>query len=60
MLRGLCYVEDRMIVPGRCLSVTLCFDSFGLHQRVHILNLHKFGFTGGQVSAVGVVLDKKN
>ena len=58
MLRGLCTVEDRVIVPGRCLSVTLCPDSFGLRKRVHILNLHNYGFTGGQVSAVGAVLDK--
>ena len=57
MLRGLCPVEDRAIVPGRCLSVTLCSDSSGLHKRVHILNLHNYGFTGGQVSAVGAVLD---
>ena len=27
MLRGLCTIEDRVIVPGRCLSVTLCSDS---------------------------------
>ena len=57
MLRGLSYLEDKVIVPGRCLSVTLSSDSFGLHKRAHILNLLNFEFTGGQVSAVGVVLE---
>ena len=57
LLCGLCTVEDGVIVPGRCLSATLCSDSFGLQKGVHILNLHNFGFTGGQVSAVGVAAD---
>ena len=38
MLRGLCSVEERVIVPGRCLSVSLCSDSLGLRKRVHILS----------------------
>ena len=32
LLRGLCFVEERVIVPGRCLSVTLCSDSSGLQK----------------------------
>ena len=33
MLRGLCTVEDRVIVPGRSLSVTLCSNFFGFYKR---------------------------
>ena len=53
----LCTVEDRVIVPGRCLWITLCCNSFGLRKRVHVLNLHNYGFSGDQVTAVGAVLD---
>ena len=54
----MCTFEERVIVPGRCLSVALCLNSFGLRKRLHILNLHNYGFSGAQVAAVGVALDK--
>ena len=30
-----------------------------IYKRVHILNLHNYGLTGGQVSCIGSELDKK-
>ena len=53
----LCNVKSEVIVPGRCLSVTLSSCASGLQRYLHILNLHNFGFSGAQVAAVGAVLD---
>ena len=48
-----------MLVDGRCPLMSLCSNSFGLYKRVHILNLHNYGLTGGQVSCIGSELDKQ-
>ena len=36
-LRRLCSFEEKVVVPGRCLLVTLCSNTFGLYKRVHIV-----------------------
>ena len=57
-LSRLCSFEERILVNGRCLLVSLCSHSLGLYKRVHIINLHNYGLTGGQVSSIGEELDK--
>jgi hypothetical protein len=58
-LSKVCSFEERILVDGRCLLLSLCSNSLGLYKRVHIINLHNFGLSGGQVSYIGQELDKK-
>ena len=58
-LNKLCSFEERILVDGRCLLVSLCSNSLGLRTRVHIINLHNFGLSGGQVSDIGQELDQQ-
>ena len=45
-LNRLCSFEERILVDGRCLLVSLCSHSLGLYKRVHVINLHNYGLTG--------------
>ena len=49
--------EERILVVGRRLLPSLCSNSLGLYKRVHIINLHKYRLSGGQVSGIGQELD---
>jgi len=57
-LSRMCSFEERILVDGRCLLVSLCSNTLGLYKRVHILNLHNYGLSGVQVDGIGQKLDE--
>ena len=59
-LSKLCSFEEQILVDGRCLLVSLCSNSLGVYKGVHIINLHNFVLSGGQVFGIGQKLDENN